>query len=859
MKKKFGFVFLTLICFLLAGLGGFSQNVAFADEVVADAEAGQEVSIDTPSSFVNAINNWATSGVQNGRYILNCDVDFTKKYDAQGRVSNDAAATSLPTLTSTLGTAGKPFWGTFEGRGHTITGLTIDLSEQNLDSQNLPYLGLFGYAENAAINNLRLSGNITLKNDKATSCFVGALVGYAKNTTIKNVDVEATNLKFNDNNLTKNSTAGILAGEIDSSLAENVICRTGTLDPFQISATNNKEIALGCLVGKLVGSKIHSSIVQANLTIEVAENFDGEFKFGGVVGQTNDGSAEIINIAANNNITFNNHSSATVHAGEVVGEISSPSPNQGYLKNISYIHYTDNTIDVFGEQGSYDYSEDPQKNCNITTNQNYMFNSQDFYNNTALWNTDYVGIWDFEHDWYLSGRIENQAFLNDLQVLLSEDFNTKVFGVRDVRVNGTSRGTELSSDLSLRYGDQMEIDLELKTETYDKVTEQFSKKVVDYYNMKELQLTSNYATSSAYRGTIETDGTNMKITSADRAYQIVPHLSEGNMDYFTLKIDGLSMYSSGRYNITLEPKTYTATITSKLYNGNEVVSGEPGYIYNAKATPTTRTEWQADLTYKAEYVPEVHTEPIQTYYYFEGWYVENEDGTTTQIAGNENGNLTLKLGEAYELKNGGVTTSRYFITDDVKIFAKYNEQSRKIHFSIDNSSASVGVEKVVIYEKGKEKTLSYSDFTNNQYDVYIDKENDSVDLEICIKEGFQFDSQFFIENGIIQKSYVISNSAETSKYGGARFTISKLKEEDVGSTYAEIPITIITKPVEENGGFMLWIIIGCVGGVVLLALIGLLIFFIVRRRGGGGGYRGKKVSTKSSYKASRKNFKQMYY
>lgn len=77
---------------------------------------------------------------------------------------------------SPIGMSGiKVFEGTFDGKGHTISNINIDSTNN--------YVGLFGYVKNATIKNIGIeSGNII-----STKNNVGGIVGYATgNTTIQN-------------------------------------------------------------------------------------------------------------------------------------------------------------------------------------------------------------------------------------------------------------------------------------------------------------------------------------------------------------------------------------------------------------------------------------------------------------------------------------------------------------------------------------------------------------------------------------------------------------------------------------------------------------------------------------------------
>lgn len=100
-------------------------------------------------------------------------------------------------LTSTeewepIGSSERPFKGTFNGYGHTISGMLITKQNNNV--------GLFGYVYRGTIKNIKISKNCTInipleiENDindivspaVAKYAYLGAVVGYAKNTSIYN-------------------------------------------------------------------------------------------------------------------------------------------------------------------------------------------------------------------------------------------------------------------------------------------------------------------------------------------------------------------------------------------------------------------------------------------------------------------------------------------------------------------------------------------------------------------------------------------------------------------------------------------------------------------------------------------------
>ena len=88
----------------------------------------------------------------------------TIKLGADIQLNNDAVPTSGNQWTP-IGTSSKKFAGTFDGQGHTISGLYINNSSQ--------YQGLFGYIDSSAIvQNLIVTGSVT-----TSSTHAGGIVG----------------------------------------------------------------------------------------------------------------------------------------------------------------------------------------------------------------------------------------------------------------------------------------------------------------------------------------------------------------------------------------------------------------------------------------------------------------------------------------------------------------------------------------------------------------------------------------------------------------------------------------------------------------------------------------------------------
>jgi hypothetical protein len=135
-----------------------------------------------------------------------------------------------------IGTTEHPFRGTFDGNGHTISGITR--------STEFPHQGLFGYTEGATIQNVIVSANIS-----GNSYTMGAIVGTLASSSAK-------------------TTPGTVA------FTEATGSITGTA----------LTTAIGGLVGSNEGGTVHSSFAVNTLTAAVNTTY-----VGGLVGSNSGG------------------------------------------------------------------------------------------------------------------------------------------------------------------------------------------------------------------------------------------------------------------------------------------------------------------------------------------------------------------------------------------------------------------------------------------------------------------------------------------------------------------------------------------------------------------------------------------
>ena len=143
------------------------------------------------ANLVNYTNN-------NANAVLTADIVFNDSVlAADGSLNGTPARTWTP-----IGTSNRQYNGTFDGQGHTISGLYIN-------DENAVYIGLFGYISSPTIKNIDLADSYI-----SGSRYVGGIIGYIySNANILNCNNAATVYA----NYNGDDYAGGICGYISSS------------------------------------------------------------------------------------------------------------------------------------------------------------------------------------------------------------------------------------------------------------------------------------------------------------------------------------------------------------------------------------------------------------------------------------------------------------------------------------------------------------------------------------------------------------------------------------------------------------------------------------------------------------------
>ena len=184
----------------------------------------------------------------------------------------------------------KRYKGTFDGRGHTIKGLTVTTNDQ--------FVGLFGYLDRAGtVKNVVMEGIQITSNHVLMTGNTGGVVGYSWGT-IENCSVSGSVSGTN-------CVGGVVGGQQSS----------GSIIGCSSSATVKGTRHVGGVVGEKWGT-MTACYATGNVTLEINSPLD--LSGGGVVGLN--GGSTVLACYATGNVNSKGRSTGNVHIGGLFGD-----------------------------------------------------------------------------------------------------------------------------------------------------------------------------------------------------------------------------------------------------------------------------------------------------------------------------------------------------------------------------------------------------------------------------------------------------------------------------------------------------------------------------------------------------------
>ena len=274
----------------------FTNGKVFVYKMKNDAEwkAGEEYTYTV--SLAAAEDPGYTVSEDGKTYTVYTDdglKNVAKLVNEEGKTDINITLDTDLTLTgewTPIGTSfGNPYTGTFDGGGHTITGLTVTGSNE--------FAGLFGFiGPGGTVQNVVLEG-VQITSDNSSD-YAGGVAGYCYRGTLENCSVSG-------------SVSGTLyvGGVVGDQWG-------GSITGCSSSATVKGTVGVGGVAGHTtMGAAMTASYATGNVTLEIAptENISG----GGVVGFN--GGSSILACYAIGNVTSTGSSTGSVCIGGLLG------------------------------------------------------------------------------------------------------------------------------------------------------------------------------------------------------------------------------------------------------------------------------------------------------------------------------------------------------------------------------------------------------------------------------------------------------------------------------------------------------------------------------------------------------------
>ena len=303
--------------FVKVELGGGTFYFRPQNDVVLEAGSRYKYSVKVNATGLTlegcTIGSWADGGGESGEaedlgYIYDSNTNTYTVYNADGLMNvaelvNGGKTDINITLDKNIDLTGKDwtpigtdydnaYTGTFDGGGHTITGLTVTTNDQ--------YVGLFGYLGNfgkfGTVKNVVMDGIQITCNHRLG--YAGGVAGYSRGT-IENCSVSGSVSGTV-------SVGGVVGAQ-----------REGSITGCSSSATVQGTLNVGGVAGQTIfGATLTACYATGNVIIEIdrTQNISG----GGLVG-FNDGIS-LLSCYATGNVTSTGSSTGYVHIGGFLGD-----------------------------------------------------------------------------------------------------------------------------------------------------------------------------------------------------------------------------------------------------------------------------------------------------------------------------------------------------------------------------------------------------------------------------------------------------------------------------------------------------------------------------------------------------------
>lgn len=290
------------------------QTTEPAPETKAPAQIDGVYQIGTVDDLI-----WlSAAGPRDGKYVLTADIAFNPTDDVDKWTTENKPQNTI----TPIGSSAAPFTGSFNGAGHTISGLYVF---------GVGETGLFGYINGATIENLIIGKGLVCSYDSNIGSVVGVFNG--EGNVIRGC--------VNYANVTGNAYVGGIAGKYNSSSTARLTIENCANHGNVTATKKSNALYVGGIIPAVVGVQLKScanfGTVSAGVVGDDSYAASGCAIIGGITGvmSGSGGDASIIDCYNKGNVISCNSgaNNGTSAAAGIVGRMNAANGAAGTIKN----------------------------------------------------------------------------------------------------------------------------------------------------------------------------------------------------------------------------------------------------------------------------------------------------------------------------------------------------------------------------------------------------------------------------------------------------------------------------------------------------------------------------------------------
>ncbi|MBQ7935750.1 MAG: hypothetical protein IJ333_05310, partial [Clostridia bacterium] len=248
--------------------------------------AGGEGTVSSPYLVKNANHLNNVRKYLNAHFKMIADIEFSDADFAEGGSFYNGGAGWAPIGTD----AASAFAGSFDGNGHVIRNLCI-----NINDDTDVYAGLFGYSKGIVQNLGMLNGEITVKHTTAAGAYAGSIAGCVESGTVRDC--------YSTCNVTTDWYSGGIVGRAYSAVIKDCFNTGNIVADYSAGGVtalasgsvrdcyNAGAITAGYYSGGVVGYNEQNAIIErcyncGNVTVTESSSFEIMAHAGGIAGMS---------------------------------------------------------------------------------------------------------------------------------------------------------------------------------------------------------------------------------------------------------------------------------------------------------------------------------------------------------------------------------------------------------------------------------------------------------------------------------------------------------------------------------------------------------------------------------------------